>query len=50
MVARLKFKEIVGMAPPGVELAFSFDSGGHFPGPDMVRINIWVVRYPGHLL
>ena len=40
MVARLKLKGIDGRAPPGVELAASFDSPrGNLPGQDMVRID-----------
>ena len=50
MVAQLDFEGIDGRAPPGVEPAAEFDSArGNFPGPDMVRIDICVVRYPGHL-
>ena len=50
MVARLDFEGIDGRAPPGVEPAAEFDSArGNFPGPDMVRIDICVVRYPGHV-
>ena len=50
MVARLDFEGIDGRAPPGVEPAAEFDSARrNFPGPDMVRIDICVVRYPGHV-
>ena len=40
MVARLKLKEIDGMAPPGVEPAALFDSTrGNLQGPNIVRID-----------
>ncbi len=40
MVVRLKFKEIDGRAPPGVEPAAKFDpTRENLPGPDIVRID-----------
>ena len=43
MVASLKLKGIDGRAPPGVEPAAYFVSTwGHFPGPDVIRIHIFI--------